>query len=254
MRAMLRRHSVIIAVIATAVVTASGPAVGRAVYDAVNADKVDGVHATTYQSKASARANKLVATNANGRLPNNIITKAPAAGTADRAATADHVRSFEGVVGRPCTKFGQTGTLRAEYDGVVDPSVALKCVGIVGLDENEDPLTSNNTRDNPSDIWIAPGSGGRGATGFVSISPVTDVDWYAVPGCDQAHQTTVELSHARDGAGIQVTLYPHDSEQGVTATGHNPATIGLQGGQHLLIKVTARQPTKYAVTVWTGCV
>jgi hypothetical protein len=48
---------------ATTAITAAG----------INADKVDGRHAVSYTNIATKRANKLVATNANGYLPSNII-------------------------------------------------------------------------------------------------------------------------------------------------------------------------------------
>lgn len=61
----------------TAAITAGGPALASVVVDyARNADKVDGRHAVGARAEPSERAHKLVATNANGRLPNNIISKA----------------------------------------------------------------------------------------------------------------------------------------------------------------------------------
>jgi hypothetical protein len=57
----------------------AGPAVGAAVVRyARNAGKVDGKHAVGAGARRSARAGKLVATDKRtGRLPNNIIAKAP---------------------------------------------------------------------------------------------------------------------------------------------------------------------------------
>jgi hypothetical protein len=46
-------------------------------YDAKNADKVDGKHATSSTTTASKRRNKLVAAGKTGYLPNNIIKMAP---------------------------------------------------------------------------------------------------------------------------------------------------------------------------------
>ncbi|GAA1911938.1 hypothetical protein [Nocardioides marmoribigeumensis] len=57
-------------------VSAAGPSVARAAYDAMNADKVDGRHAVGASATISDRAGKLVATDASGRLPNNILLKA----------------------------------------------------------------------------------------------------------------------------------------------------------------------------------
>lgn len=55
----------------------SGGAVAKARFDAENAHKVDGKHAVSAGASLTKRKGKLVATNAAGRLPNNIIVKAP---------------------------------------------------------------------------------------------------------------------------------------------------------------------------------
>lgn len=74
-------------VIATAVVvsalTVSAPAMARSAYDAFNAHKVDGKHAVSASATVTNRAGKLVATSVQGKLPNNIITKAPDADKLD---------------------------------------------------------------------------------------------------------------------------------------------------------------------------
>ncbi len=77
--------------------TVGGPALATAVFDARNAHKVDGKHAVGAGASVNARAGKLVATGRrSGRLPNNIIRKAPNAirldgldSSAYRAAAAD---------------------------------------------------------------------------------------------------------------------------------------------------------------------
>lgn len=78
------RHTVtdnfkIIAVAAvTAMVTAGGPPAVAAAYNAINADTVDGKHAVWAGASLDKRSGKLVATNeTTGRLPNNIISRAP---------------------------------------------------------------------------------------------------------------------------------------------------------------------------------
>ena len=77
MAAFIRRHaSTVVVAMVTAAVTAGGPAVAAA-YDAMNARKVDGRDAVGAGASASDRAGNLVATNSAGRLPNNIISKAP---------------------------------------------------------------------------------------------------------------------------------------------------------------------------------
>lgn len=79
-----QRTPVIIATtaLAVALVGATGP-VTAAVFDAVNADKVDGKHAVGAKASPAKRKGKLVATNASGRLPNNILAKAPDADKLD---------------------------------------------------------------------------------------------------------------------------------------------------------------------------
>ena len=49
----------------------------------MNSDKVDGKHAVGAGATPTSRAGKLVATNSSGRLPNNIIAKAPDSGLLD---------------------------------------------------------------------------------------------------------------------------------------------------------------------------
>jgi hypothetical protein len=68
---------ILITAVVVGVVVSGGPVAARATYDAVNAHKVDGKHAVGAAASTAQRAGKLVATNSAGRLPNNIITKAP---------------------------------------------------------------------------------------------------------------------------------------------------------------------------------
>ncbi len=64
-----------LAALVTSVAVSGGPALARAV---VNADKVDGLRAVTSTASTHQRSGKLVATAAKtGRLPNDIIAKAP---------------------------------------------------------------------------------------------------------------------------------------------------------------------------------
>ena len=64
----------VIAAVCAAVVAAPTGAVAAYV---ANADKVDNKHAVGAKASVTKRAGKLVATNKNGRLPNDIIAKAP---------------------------------------------------------------------------------------------------------------------------------------------------------------------------------
>lgn len=78
MRAFLQRQQpVIVTAVVVGAFVAFGPGVAQAAYDAINADKVDGKHAVGAGTTVSGRAGKLVATDAGGRLPNNIIATAP---------------------------------------------------------------------------------------------------------------------------------------------------------------------------------
>ena len=85
MRMQIRRHlTTIIVAMVTAAITAGGPALAAAVAEAVNADTVDGKHAVGAGASVANRKGKLVATSGTtGRLPNNIISKAPNANQLD---------------------------------------------------------------------------------------------------------------------------------------------------------------------------
>ena len=79
MRERLRSHlPVLITAVVVGTLAAGGPALAAAAYDALNADKVDGKHAVGSGASIENRKGKLVATSpTTGRLPNNIIAKAP---------------------------------------------------------------------------------------------------------------------------------------------------------------------------------
>ena len=87
MNSIRRRHAATIAVaMVTAVVTANAPAIAHGVHAlfAHNSDKVDGIHAVKSKASKKKRRGKLVATSPkSGRLPNNIIKKAPNANKLD---------------------------------------------------------------------------------------------------------------------------------------------------------------------------
>jgi hypothetical protein len=80
----LRSHlSIVITAVVTAAVFAGGPSLAQAAFDAVNSDKVDGKHAVGAGATPTKRAGKLVATNGDGLLPNDIIAQAPDADLLD---------------------------------------------------------------------------------------------------------------------------------------------------------------------------
>ena len=69
------------------------PAVGtqvRQAFDAQNAHQVDGRHAVGAGASVTQRQGRLVATGSDGRLPNNIIKKAPNAGMLDGVKADDY--------------------------------------------------------------------------------------------------------------------------------------------------------------------
>lgn len=85
------RPALVIATAALVVATAGvgGPVVARA-FDASNADKVDGKHAVGAAATVNQRKGKLVATDPEtGRLPNNLIKKAPDADKVDGIESLD---------------------------------------------------------------------------------------------------------------------------------------------------------------------
>lgn len=89
----LRKHATTIVIaMATAAVTAGGPALAAAVQDGLNADQVDNKHAVGSGATAGQRAGKLVATNSSGKLPNSIISKAPDANKLDGVDSTGFLR------------------------------------------------------------------------------------------------------------------------------------------------------------------
>jgi hypothetical protein len=88
----MNRENLKLLLVATVCLAAgwSGPAVASAaVAFAVNSDKVDGKHAVGSGASIAARKGKLVATNpTTGRLPNNLIAKAPDAAKLGGVAAA----------------------------------------------------------------------------------------------------------------------------------------------------------------------
>ena len=84
--------------VAAAIVFSAVPAM--AAFDAINADKVDGKHAVAAGASSSSRRGKLVATDGKtGRLPNNIIAKAPDADKLDGISSNGFVRDGDAAGG-----------------------------------------------------------------------------------------------------------------------------------------------------------
>ena len=99
----------------------SAPAIGHGVHAqfAHNADKVDGKHAVGAKASINKRKGKLVATNKVGRLPNNIIRKAPNSAKLG-GFTAAQMRSM------PLLVQGAGGSGNATVDG---SGVTLQAAG-----------------------------------------------------------------------------------------------------------------------------
>lgn len=68
---------VLLSALVTATLVTAGPTVARATYDAVNARMVDGRSAVGSGASRKVRAGKLVATDKDGHLPDDIIVRAP---------------------------------------------------------------------------------------------------------------------------------------------------------------------------------
>jgi hypothetical protein len=113
MTRMTPRITHVVALALAVLVGFSGGAVAKAKYDAQNAHRVDGKHAVSAGAPLAKRKGKLVATNAAGRLPNNIIAKAPDAarlGGFTHAQTSTMVIVPQGV--------GSSGTASVDSNGV----------------------------------------------------------------------------------------------------------------------------------------
>jgi hypothetical protein len=98
---ILRRHiPVAITAVVVSTLFAGGPSVARAAFDAVNADKVDGKHAVGSGASIQQRKGRLVATSgSSGRLPNNIIGKAPNADLLDGRDSQEYRVTGQGKAG-----------------------------------------------------------------------------------------------------------------------------------------------------------
>lgn len=91
----------VIGAVAGALFGAAPAVAGSVVRFARNADKVDGFHAVGARQSAEDRAGKLVATNMNGRLPNDVIRTAPDAARLDGREPEEYART--------CVAGGVTG-------------------------------------------------------------------------------------------------------------------------------------------------
>jgi hypothetical protein len=120
----MNRNSLSVALSATALVIAVAGAGGPAIAGvfATNSDKVDGKHAVGATASTAQRKGKLVATNRRGKLPNNIIVKAPDAGKVDGIDSSALLR-----------KTGPAGMLRAVGQIYPDGTLVAGSQGVSGV-------------------------------------------------------------------------------------------------------------------------
>lgn len=106
----MRRHlSTVLIVLVTVAITAVAPAVAETIADyAKNAGKVDDRSAVGAGATIAKRSGKLVATDAEGRLPDNIIRKAPDSERLDGLSKNAFVRPSELLSVRPLHFVGDT--------------------------------------------------------------------------------------------------------------------------------------------------
>jgi hypothetical protein len=128
---------IVLVAMVTAMVTAGAPAIAHGVQHALfahNADKVDGKHAVGSGATVNSRKGKLVATSpTTGRLPNNIIAKAPDANVLDGIDSRDFGR-LGGRVFSDTFSEGDPLVLTVAGYGTFQ----LEC------DDNATPITAND--------------------------------------------------------------------------------------------------------------
>lgn len=115
MPTLFRRHSGHVIALIVGMVLSGAPSAVAAAYDALNSDKVDGKHAVGVRATVAQRAGKLVATDSTGRLPNNIISKAPDAQKLDGRDSAAYLSNHERIM------------VESPFDGEQFKSVSVPC-------------------------------------------------------------------------------------------------------------------------------
>lgn len=222
MRAFIQRQQpVIVTAVVVGTLVAFGPGVAQAAYDAVNADRVDGKHAVGAGTTVAGRAGKLVATNSNGLLPNNIIATAPNAAKlggvgplgwlrdqpgsvdseniADGSVTPDDLRYDAGwpsAFGR-VTFYGTLDTAPTRgFDGVsiVKPegTSGLYCLGGFGFSPWTVTANGSLVLSGPNDVYADLGAGAdcAGVEG-TQITVYSFATGYPYPATDSAFNLQV---------------------------------------------------------------
>ena len=207
MRDFLRRNApVVITAVVVATLMQVGPPVVAATYDAVNSDKVDGKHAVGAGATASSRAGKLVATNADGKLPNSIIAKAPDAAKLDGVGPSGYLSSDPGSVTGEHVQNASLGREELAYDATLPRAFGL--VFHDGTLEEDRPfynLTSSNIT-SPADtqgIYCIGGLDFYPTT--VSVSSAIHFSSPVLVSTSSGNSTACQSVE-----GTQITVYTHD--------------------------------------------
>ena len=166
---LLRRHlSTILVAMVTAAVTAGGPAIAASIADyAKNADKVDGKHAVGSGASVTSRKGKLVATSGTtGKLPNNIIVKAPDANELDGLNSTAFQRKFKRtIVVSPVGTELQNGTaLRKALEAIPTTGASAPTPGSGWLVHIEPGMYNLGTTPLQMLAWVDVEGSGREAT------------------------------------------------------------------------------------------
>jgi hypothetical protein len=158
--------------------TVGGVAVGRAVYDANNAHKVDGKHAVGAKASASKRAGRLVAANSKGKLPVGAIPRETAFGSdysEDWDTATDPSEALTGAsvtvtVDRPATLVATFSAESVCYGGgaLTWCGVDLEANGTPMDGESDDAFDSNDNNTETDSSWET-----HSVTRTLSVEPGT---------------------------------------------------------------------------------
>lgn len=206
MRQRTRQYlPVLITAVTVSALTAGGPALAAAAYDAVNADKVDGRHAVGAGASSTNRAGKLVATNAAGKLPDNIIAKAPDASKLGGVGPAGYLRTLPGAVTGEEVLDGSLQRGDLSYDATVPRAFGLVLhTGSLEATKPSSGLTSDNVTSPPDTqgIYCISGLGFTPTTVSVSSSL-----WYSGPVT--VHSYLGQGAGCEEVEGTQITVWTY---------------------------------------------
>ena len=250
MRAFLRKHlsTIVVGMIAGAI-GSGGPAIAATVADfARNADKVDGRHAVGAGATLENRKGKLVATNSAGRLPNNIIGKAPNADKLDGINSTGFLRSgaraanSDKLDGLDSTQFLRSDGKAADSDRLdgLDSTQFLRSDGKAADSDKLDGLDSSAFMSS-DDAWayVVGHSGGayfHATSGNLTVSRVGLGEYCVVVPARGSHKAA------------QVTLAdPGGTKIVSVGTGHGSGCNPLHTSTHYAVPVYIRTTSGAAV-------